>query len=187
MLASIPADELTLRRAEKEPQYPRFYTRVEDSEELLKAEAQYPNAYKFLDAMQEARHRRLFKTKKGHLSSTRPGVMPDDVLIALNGAPILYVIRQVKGAVNDDPELWEFVGDAYVYSSECENVEEYTLERKFPSASQKETASQSTYRPTYTYVFNQDWREGLKFEREVLEKEARKKELAYLGESFVFV
>lgn len=110
--------------------------------------------------------------------------MPDDVLIALNGAPILYVIRKIKDAVDNEPELWEFVGDAYVYSSECENDEGYTLERKFSSASQKEAVSR-TYQPTY--VFNQDWREGLKLEREALEKEAREKEAAYLGERFVFV
>ncbi|KAI4953465.1 hypothetical protein J4E91_002312 [Alternaria rosae] len=185
LLASIPIDKLTLLSAETEPQYPRFYSPVKDSEELLKAEAQYPNAYKFLEAMQEARHRRLFKTKKGHLSSTMPGVMPDDVLIAPNGAPILYVIRKVKDAVDDEPELWEFVGDAYVYSPDCENDKGYTLERKSSGASQKEAASISTYQPTYVHI--QKRREDLKLEGEAWEKEAREKEAAYLGERFVFV
>ncbi|KAI4648323.1 hypothetical protein J4E93_004735 [Alternaria ventricosa] len=105
-------------------------TSINVSEQFLEAEDQCANAYKFMEAMQKVSFRQLFKTKKGHLSSTIPGVMPGDVLIAMNGAPILHVIRKVNAAVDGELEIWEFVGDAYVYPPDCGNDEESILEEE---------------------------------------------------------
>ncbi|KAI4920829.1 hypothetical protein J4E85_008944 [Alternaria conjuncta] len=105
-------------------------TSTDVSEQFLEAEDQCANAYKFMEAMQKVSFRQLFKTKKGHLSSTIPGVIPGDLLIALNGAPILHVVRKVNAAVDGEPEIWEFVGDAYVYPLDCGNNEESILEEE---------------------------------------------------------
>ena len=101
---------------------------MENSEELLPAESQCPNAYKFMGAMQDVRFKQLIETKRGHLTSTMPGVIRGDVLIALNGAPILHIIRKVKAAVDGEPEFWKFIGDAYVYPPDCGNDEKSILE-----------------------------------------------------------
>ena len=127
MLASVPDDVFTLRRTGTKPVYPKLDIPVEDSEELLLAESKYPNAFKFMGAMQDVSFRQLIKTKRGHLTSTMPGVMPGDVLIVLNRAPILHVIRKTNAAVDGEPECWEFVGDGYVYPLECENDEKRTM------------------------------------------------------------
>ena len=76
------------------PKDPQIYASVADSEDVISAEDRCPNAYKFLDAMQEFRNKQLFKTKKGLFSITMSGVTPGDVLVALNGAPMLHVIKK---------------------------------------------------------------------------------------------
>ena len=100
------------------PKDPQTYASVADSEDVISAEDRCTNAYKFLDAMHEFRNKQLFKTKKGLLSITMSGVQPGDVLVALNGAPMLHVIKKVTAATGHKPEIWKFVGDAYVHPLE---------------------------------------------------------------------
>ena len=45
---------------------------------------------------------------------TTQGVRPGDVLVALNGAPILHVIRRNIALRTNEPETWKFVGEAYL-------------------------------------------------------------------------
>jgi hypothetical protein len=78
--------------------------------------------------MQKVDHKRLFKTKNEHFSITTSGVKPGDVLVALNGAPMLHVIRKVTPATDHEQEFWKFVGDAYVHPLTCMDKEETSPE-----------------------------------------------------------
>lgn len=132
------------------PEDPQTYASVADSEDVNSAEDRCPNAYKFLDAMQEFRNKQLFKTKKGLFSITMSGVQPGDVLVALNGAPMLHVIKKVTAATGHEPEIWKFVGDAYVHPLESEshevdtsnesNVEEANVEEAISEESNADKA-----------------------------------------------
>jgi hypothetical protein len=43
------------------------------------------------------------------------GVMPGDRICALNRSLVPHVIRRVRRDDETEPELWRFVGDAYVH------------------------------------------------------------------------
>ena len=87
---------------------------LEDSEQVSSTGHRHENAYKFLAAMCTVSQKQFFETKEGHFSSTTQGVRPGDVLVALNGAPILHVIRKNTAVGNNEPETWKFVGEAYL-------------------------------------------------------------------------
>jgi hypothetical protein len=115
MCVLIPITVLTRYRSNPDLESPQPKSPVADSEEILDAEYRYTNAYKFVGLMQEVDYKQLFKTKNEHLSITMSGVKPGDVLVALNGAPMLHVIRKVTPAADHEQETWKFVGDAYVH------------------------------------------------------------------------
>ena len=102
---------LTRCRSVVDTSYPQPNSPVADRAEIVSMEDRYPNAYKFADAMKAVDYKQLFKTRKGHFSTTSWGAQPDDILVALNGAPILHVIRKVTSATDHEPEVWVGLGD----------------------------------------------------------------------------
>jgi hypothetical protein len=88
------------------------------------AKNKHKNAHLFLEAMRKVAHKQLFVTREGYFSSTMPGVLPGDRLVALNGSPILHVIRQVTVADGSQPETWKFVGEAYLPTPMHENKQD---------------------------------------------------------------
>ena len=93
------------------------------------AEDEHKNAHQFLEAMRKVAHKQFFVTREGYLSSTMPGVLPGDRLVALNGSPILHIIRQVTVADGSQPETWKFGGEAYLPTPMHENEQEKDVQK----------------------------------------------------------
>jgi hypothetical protein len=84
----------------------------------------------YLDRMRILNRRQLFQTKEGRFGFTIRGVVPGDRICALNGSPVLHVIRRVTGDNETEPELWKFVGDAYVHGLMKGEADEIDVEER---------------------------------------------------------
>jgi hypothetical protein len=97
---------------------------------LLRGDRWNTNFMGYLVRMQILNRRQLFQTKEGRLGFTTRGVMPGDRICALNGSPVPHVIRRVRGDNENGPELWKFVGDAYVHGLMQGEANEIDVEEK---------------------------------------------------------
>jgi hypothetical protein len=81
----------------------------------------------FFDRLEWVRCRQLFRTKEGRLGLMMRGVQSGDIVIILDGLPVVHVLRPLK-VTQDGKQLWQFVGNAYVHGMMNGEVDELGIE-----------------------------------------------------------